>query len=97
MTLTPTVSEEAYPGEIAYTSCGKGNDDWQSCEIYIAQAYGDSPIRLTNNNYLDLSPSWSPDGSRIAFVTERDGNSEIYVMNAEGSGKLILQKTLQLI
>ena len=29
--------------------------------------------------------SWSPDGSNIAFQTKRDGNKEIYVMNADGS------------
>ncbi|MCH7838355.1 MAG: PD40 domain-containing protein, partial [Chloroflexi bacterium] len=32
-------------------------------------------------------PSWSPDGTVIAFTSERDGNSEIYIMNADGSGQ----------
>jgi TolB protein len=34
-------------------------------------------------NYL---AAWSPDGSKLAFTTNRDGNPEIYVMNKDGSG-----------
>ncbi len=33
------------------------------------------------------TPAWSPDGRKLAFVSERDGNSEIYVMNADGSAQ----------
>ena len=32
-------------------------------------------------------PAWSPDGRKIAFLNGRDGNSEVYVMNANGSGQ----------
>jgi len=35
---------------------------------------------------VDSSPRWSPDGDRIAFISLRDGNHEIYVMNWDGSG-----------
>ena len=41
--------------------------------------------RLTQNEE-DWAPSWSPDGRRIVFVSYRDGNSEIFVMNVDGSG-----------
>ncbi len=42
--------------------------------------------RLTHNAAAVLHlPAWSPDGRHIAFVSERDGNSEIYVMDADGS------------
>jgi tol-pal system beta propeller repeat protein TolB len=49
-------------------------------------AAGSDVVRLTNSPGNDYDPVWSPDGSRIAFVSERDDNSEIYVMNADGSG-----------
>jgi hypothetical protein len=42
-------------------------------------------VQLTNDPASDISPAWSPDGSKIAFVSYRDGNAEIYVMNADGS------------
>jgi dipeptidyl aminopeptidase/acylaminoacyl peptidase len=43
---------------------------------------GDNPTRLTNNAAVDANPSFSPEGTKIAFETLRDGNEEIYVMNA---------------
>jgi Tol biopolymer transport system component len=39
---------------------------------------------LTNHPAIDNNPVWSPDGTKIAFVSDRDGNSEIYVMDADG-------------
>lgn len=41
----------------------------------------------------DGSPSWSPDGTKIVFYSERDGNSEIYVMGADGSNPTRLTYT----
>jgi hypothetical protein len=46
---------------------------------------GSSPIRLTSNAAFDDGPSWSPDGSRLAFFSNRDGDNEIFVMSADGS------------
>src|SRR5687767_4885353 len=43
------------------------------------------PGRLTDSPSLDEYPTWSPDGEQIAFMSHRDGNWEIYVMNADGS------------
>ncbi|HLL84472.1 MAG TPA: hypothetical protein VK420_17540, partial [Longimicrobium sp.] len=42
--------------------------------------------RLTAFHRDDWSPRWSPDGRRIAFLSNREGSDRIYVMNADGSG-----------
>ena len=49
-------------------------------------ADGTQQERLTNSPAVDTAPAWSPDGQQIAFASNRDGNFEIYVMDAEGTG-----------
>ncbi len=56
-------------------------------EVYVMNSDGTGQTRLTDNPAFDGVPSFSPDGSRIAFASFRDGNSEIYVMNADGTGQ----------
>jgi hypothetical protein len=53
-------------------------------------ADGSDQIRLTNNSANDYTSAWSPDGTEIAFSSDRDGNYEIYVMNADGSDQIRL-------
>ena len=50
-------------------------------------ATGSGQTRLTNNNVLDSTTSWSPDGSQIAFTSNREGYPDLYVMNPDGSGQ----------
>ncbi|MGH3391575.1 MAG: TolB family protein, partial [Actinomadura sp.] len=48
-------------------------------------------IRLTSARYGAKDPEWSPDGRRIAFTRgTADGSSDIWVMNADGSGQRLL-------
>ena len=56
-------------------------------EIYVMDADGENPRNLTNHPFKDTEPSWSPDGRRIVFVSDReaDANPDIFVMNADGS------------
>ena len=48
-------------------------------------ADGSVVTRLTNSSLFDGAPAWSPDGTKIAFASNRDGSTQIYVMNADGS------------
>ncbi|MGH7548533.1 MAG: TolB family protein [Gemmatimonadales bacterium] len=50
-------------------------------------AGGGPPTRLTEAPGADINPFYSPDGTRIAFHSDRDGRPEVWVMNADGSGQ----------
>jgi Tol biopolymer transport system component len=55
-------------------------------EIFVANADGTGVTALTDDHALDSAPAWSPDGSRIAWESLRDGGDrEIYVMEADGT------------
>jgi Tol biopolymer transport system component len=56
-------------------------------EIYVMNGDGTNITRVTNSPGPDGYPTWSPDGTRIAFISFRDGNSEIYVIAADGTGE----------
>ncbi|MEQ8189492.1 MAG: protein kinase [Candidatus Eremiobacterota bacterium] len=74
---------------IAFESKRDGKKDASSVvtrEIYIMKSNGENPVRLTKNNYDDFSPSWSPDSSRITFVSNKDDNYDIYTINIDGTG-----------
>ena len=59
-----------------------------SGEIYVAEANGRSPRRLTETEADEASPTWAPDGKRIAFVSDRSNpaehENEIWVVDADG-------------
>lgn len=61
-------------------------------EIYSADADGDNVVQLTHDTVPDFAPSWSPDGAMIVFerVTADGHDSDIYVINADGSGERVL-------
>ncbi len=53
-------------------------------EIYEANPDGSGLRRLTRNPGYDAEGSYSPDGRRITFTSDRDGDLEIYVMDGDG-------------
>ncbi len=82
----------AAQGKIAFTSDRDGNK-----EIYVMNSDGTNQTRLTNTPADDFEPTFSPDGSRIAFVSNTpigvNPNFQIYVMNSDGTNQTRLTNT----
>jgi TolB protein len=62
---------------------GTGNN-----EIFVEDLTVHKTKRLTTDSHHDFHPAWSPDGSQIAFVSDRSGKRQIYTMNSSAGGSL---------
>jgi TolB protein len=57
-------------------------------ELFISDASGQRPKRLTFSNGANTSPSWNPKtGQQVAFVSDRGGIPQLYTMNSDGSSQ----------
>jgi TolB protein len=80
-TLIPMTGCQRPPLARILVECERGGNT----DIFVMQADGSGMVNLTNHPAWDGTPAWSPDGTRIAFTSDRDGDSpQIYVMNADG-------------
>ena len=82
---SPTVSPDGY--SVAYTTLrftspgSRGNN----FEIVTQSIDGSVPRRVTRTKWHDVSPAWSPDGSRIAFVSHREDGPRVFTIAPDGS------------
>lgn len=53
-------------------------------DIYSVGVNGGRATRLTSQPSLEWAPVWSPDGTKIAFASDRNGGSDVYIMDATG-------------
>ena len=62
-------------------------DQYGNSDIWVANRDGSGLTRLTTYEGIDDNPAWSPDGTKIAFRSARGGQSQIWIMNADGSNQ----------
>ncbi len=65
-------------------------------DLYTVDAEGGTARRITSHKGYEMFPRFSPDGSKIAFTAQYDGNTEVYVMDSEGGSPKRLTYTATL-
>jgi Tol biopolymer transport system component len=63
---------------------GDANENEEICTVKIDDG---ELTRITDNNLMDIYPVWSPDGAQLAFLSWRDKDLDIYVMDSDGSNQ----------
>jgi TolB protein len=67
-----------------------GEDSLKGSEIFTIDINSKREKRLTNNDYLDIYPVWSPDSEQIAYLSWPDSTLDIFLMDKEGNNSRLL-------
>lgn len=85
---------QSFDSMIAFSS-NRDNPDGNP-DIFIMKSDGSKPRNLTKNlASRDLHPSWSPDGTKVAFESHSEDNSDVYVIGADGENLIQLTKAAE--
>lgn len=92
-TLEP-VSNDSYSGQVIY-SAPIISAEGITQHLFLRAVTGDTPLQLTIGNMINTSPVVSPDGSLIAFISDRDGDNDLYIMPIDGGdARRVLENTV---
>ena len=75
----PNISPDGKQIVFTRTWVDKAKDQYRS-NLWIVETDGSRVRELTTGDRGDSSPVWSPDGKRIAFLSDRDGTAQLFVM-----------------
>jgi hypothetical protein len=86
----PALAVTPLPGDIAFASRAPapghtGQGPWR-INVMNTDGVGVALNANPSGAYNDVDPTWSPDGRKIAFASDRSGSYDVYVMNADGTG-----------
>src|SRR5438270_7182341 len=81
----PAISPDGSRVAFTVTTLSEERDEYLT-NIWLVDLAGGVPRRLTSGPKRDRSPRWSPDGRRIAFISERPGDKkpQLYVLPLDG-------------
>ncbi|HEY5626222.1 MAG TPA: hypothetical protein VIT93_07010 [Dehalococcoidia bacterium] len=72
-------------GKIAFSAAPSTEPGPPNYNIYAMKADGTGPVTaLTDTPFFDREPAWSPEGTKLAFSSNRDGGSDIYLFESGG-------------
>jgi dipeptidyl aminopeptidase/acylaminoacyl peptidase len=96
--LHPPSVAAGFPGLVGKLAFVSDRDGQGHADVYVADADGSNPVRLTNSSYSDAFPTWSPGGSYLAFIRYTSpyapnaypfgqaDSSNLWVMRGDGTG-----------
>ena len=93
--FSPSISPDG--SRVAYSTLRHARGDLRehTYEIALQNIDGSKRRRLTENDWNDVTPAWSPDGARIAFVSTREDGPRLYTISVDGSDERAIAPSLQ--